>query len=297
MRTFIPPGPAKPAAPAGSLGAPIALQTTCPRCGAQASHGKFCAHCGQALGARGTQVTMKPPTPGGRSATQAFGALAPGKAKLVLEGGDAFEGATFRLDAESIEAGRTKGAILFPADPCLAPHHATFFYRGGALHVRDEGAPGGVYLRLRGLSVPLRAGDHFAVGERLLRFAGLLPAAPPPPPDGTRRLGAPRPAPPAVVVEEWLEGGAGGRVFVRSGPAVTIGRGGCAVNLGDDPHLSQSHAEIVVEQDGTARLRDLGSSNGTYVKIPPHGERELRDGDCVRMGNEVLRVVVSNEEE
>jgi pSer/pThr/pTyr-binding forkhead associated (FHA) protein len=64
------------------------------------------------------------------------------------------------------------------------------------------------------------------------------------------------------------------------------------VNLGDDPRLSQSHAEIVVEQDGTARLRDLGSSNGTYVKIPPHGERELRDGDYVRMGRAVLRVAV-----
>jgi pSer/pThr/pTyr-binding forkhead associated (FHA) protein len=294
VRTFNPGGPpaaGKPATPAATP-VPIALQTTCPRCGAQATQGKFCAQCGQALGARGTQVTMKPAAPG-RSATQVFGALAPGKAKLVLEGGDAFDAATFRLNAESVEAGRAKGAVIFPSDPCLAPHHATFFYRGGALHVRDEGAPGGVFLRLRGLSVPLRAGDHFAVGERLLKFAGLLPAAPPPPPDGTRRLGAPRPAAPAVVVEEWLEGGAGGRVFVRSGPAVTIGRGGCAVNLGDDPRLSQSHAEIVVEQDGTARLRDLGSSNGTYVKIPPHGERELRDGDCVRMGHEVLRVVVS----
>jgi pSer/pThr/pTyr-binding forkhead associated (FHA) protein len=237
---------------------------------------------------------MKPPAPG-RTATQVFGALAPGKAKLVLEGGDAFDGATYRLNAESVEAGRSKGAIIFPSDPCLAPHHATFFYRGGALHVRDEGAPGGVYLRLRGLSVLLRAGDHFAVGERLLKFAGLLPNAPTPPPDGTRRLGSPRPAQPAVVVEEWLEGGAGGRVFIRSGPAVTIGRAGCAVNLGDDPRLSQSHAEIVVEQDGTARLRDLGSSNGTYVKIPPHGERELRDGDCVRLGHEVLRVAMSAE--
>jgi pSer/pThr/pTyr-binding forkhead associated (FHA) protein len=237
---------------------------------------------------------MKPAAPG-RTGTQIFGALAPGRAKLVLEGGDAFEGATFRLNADRVEAGRTKGAILFPDDPCLAPHHATFFYRGGTLHVRDEGAPGGVSLRLRGLSIPLRAGDHFAVGERLLRFAGLLPPAPPPPPDGTRRLGAPRPAPPVVVVEEWLEGGAGGRVFVRSGPAVTIGRAGCAVNLGDDPHLSQSHAEIVVEQDGSARLRDLGSSNGTYVKVPPHAERELRDGDHVRMGHEVLRVSVAGE--
>jgi pSer/pThr/pTyr-binding forkhead associated (FHA) protein len=286
------PRPAPPPRAAVPGVRPIPLAPTCPRCGAPAGQGKFCAQCGQALGERGTQIMMKPAAPG-RTATQAFGALAPGRAKLVLEGGDAFEGATFRLNAESVEAGRARGAILFPDDRCLAAHHATFFYRGGALHVRDEGAPGGLYLRLRGLSVPLRAGDHFAVGERLLRFAGQLPSPPAPPPDGTRRLGSPRPQPPALVIEEWLEGGVGGRVFVRPGPAVTIGRAGCAVNLGDDPHLSQAHAEIVVEQDGSARLRDLGSSNGTYVRIPPHAERELRDGDFVRMGHEVLRVAVA----
>jgi pSer/pThr/pTyr-binding forkhead associated (FHA) protein len=268
---------------------PIPLVTTCPRCGAEAGRGRFCARCGQALGARGTQVMAKPPA-SGRTATQVFGAVA--RAKLVLQGGGAIEGATFPLDAGAVEAGRAKGAIVFPDDPCLAPHHATFFHRDGVLHVRDEGAPGGIYLRLRGPPVPLRAGDHFVVGERLLRYAGLLPSPAAPPPDGTTRLGSPRPAPPAVVVEEWLEGGAGGRVFVRSGPSVGIGRAGCAVSLGDDPHVSQPHAEIVVERDGAARLRDLGSSDGTYVKVPARAERELRDGDLVRMGREVLRVAM-----
>jgi pSer/pThr/pTyr-binding forkhead associated (FHA) protein len=236
---------------------------------------------------------MSKPAGVGRTATQVFGALAPGRAKLVLERGAGFEGATFRLNAESVEAGRAKGAVVFPDDPCLAPHHATFFYRGGALHVRDEGATGGVFLRLRGLSVPLKAGDTFVVGDRLLRFAGLLPPAPPHPPDGTVRLGAPRPAGPAAVIEEWLEGAVPGPVFVRAGPSITIGRTGCAVNLGDDSFLSQAHAELLLEPDGNVRLRDLGSSNGTFVKIPPHAERELRDGDCVRMGREVLRVAVA----
>lgn len=285
------PSAAKPAAEQPAL-TPIPLVSSCPRCGAEAGTGRFCARCGQALGARGTQVVMKPSVPG-RTATQAFGPLAPGRAKLVLEAGEGFDGATFRLNAESVAAGRSKGAVIFPGDACLAPHHATFFYRGGALHVRDEGAPGGIYLRLRGVSVPLRPGDHFAVGERLLRFAGLLPPPPPPPPDGTRRLGAPRPPAPAVVIEEWLEGGAGGRVFVRPGPAITLGRAGCAVNLGDDHHLSQAHAEILVDEGGHARLKDLGSANGTYVRVPPHAERELHDGDCVRMGREVLRVAVA----
>jgi pSer/pThr/pTyr-binding forkhead associated (FHA) protein len=269
----------------------IPLATHCPRCGDEAGPGQFCQRCGQPLGAHGTQIMQKPPP--ARGATAFFGPLSPGRAKLVLERGEGMDGATFRLNAEQVSAGRSHGMVLFPDDPCLAPHHATFFYREGALHLRDEGAPGGLYLRLRGPSAPLRPGDLFVVGDRLLRFAGPLPASPPGPPDGTRRLGAPRPASPAAVVEEWLEGGVGGRVFVRGGPSITIGRAGCAVNLGDDPYLSQAHAELVLEADGTAKLRDLGSSNGTYVRVPPRAERELHDGDCVRMGREVLRVAIA----
>jgi pSer/pThr/pTyr-binding forkhead associated (FHA) protein len=290
------PTPAAPGAPrpasAPSPGAPIPLVAKCPRCGAEAGDGLFCSRCGQPLGPKGTQVMMKP-IPSSRTATQTFAPVEPGRAKLVVDPGDGLDGATFRLDGERIEAGRSRGAVVFPDDPCLAPHHATFFYRAGSLHVRDEGSPGGVFLRLRGISVPLRPGDHFSVGNRLLRYAGQVPPAPTPPPDGTRRLGSPRPAAPAAVIEEWLEGGTGGRVFVRGGPAVTIGRGGCSVNLGDDPHVSPAHAEILLDANGNARLKDLGSSNGTYVKIPPHGERELHDGDRLRMGREVLRVGVA----
>jgi pSer/pThr/pTyr-binding forkhead associated (FHA) protein len=271
---------------------PIPLTTACPRCGAPASSGTFCARCGQALGARGTQVISQP-FQGGRTATQVYGAIVPGKVKLVLERGAGTEGAIFRLVDEATAAGRSAGAVTFPDDPCLAPLHATFLYRNGGLHVRDEGAPGGLYLRLRGLSVPLRPGDHFVVGDRLLRYGGPLPPAPPAPPDGTRRLGSPRPPAPAIVIEEWLEGAVAGRVWVRGGPSVTIGRAGCAVNLGDDPHLSQAHAEVLVDGNGGARLRDLGSSNGTFVRIPPHAERELRDGDYLRMGREVLRVAAA----
>jgi pSer/pThr/pTyr-binding forkhead associated (FHA) protein len=95
-----------------------------------------------------------------------------------------------------------------------------------------------------------------------------------------------------VVLEEALEDARTGRVFVRGGPSVTVGRAGCAVNLGNDPRVSQAHAEILVDAAGNARLKDLGSSNGTFLRLPPHGERELREGDLVRLGLAVLRVRV-----
>jgi hypothetical protein len=290
--------PATRFVPAAALRAAVPVPTpfspapSCPRCGAAAGPGTFCQGCGQALGAHGTQIISRP-FQGGRTATQVYGAVQPGRMRLVLERGTGTEGATFKLTGESTGAGRAAGAVSFPDDPCLAALHATFLYRNGGLHVRDEGAPGGIYLRLRGLSVPLRPGDTFVVGDRLLRYAG--PLAPPLPatPDGTRRLGSPRPPAEAVAIEERLEGAGGGRVHVRAGPSITIGRAGCAVNLGDDPHLSQAHAEVLVEADGRVRLRDLGSSNGTFVRVPSHAERELRDGDYLRVGREVLRVAAA----
>jgi hypothetical protein len=292
VRSFQKGGGARVVAPAASRAAgPIPLVTRCPRCGADASVGTFCAECGQALGSRGTQV-MAPVGAMPESVPTTYAQLAPGRARLVLERGAGREGDVFKLDAAVIEVGRSRGTIVFPDDPTLAPLHASFLFRNGSLHVRDEGAPGGIHLRLRGLSIPLRPGDHLIVGDRLLRFAGPLAPAAPPPPDGTRRLGAPRPTGAAVVLEELLEGGVTGRVFVRPGPSITIGRAGCSVNLGDDPYLSQAHAEILVDPAGGARLRDLGSSNGTFARVPPRTERELRDADVVRMGREVLRVQV-----
>ena len=92
------------------------------------------------------------------------------------------------------------------------------------------------------------------------------------------------------MIEELLEGGAAGRVHVRGGPAVVIGRGGAGVSLGDDPTVAPAHAELRLEPDGSARLRDLGSESGTFVRLPARCDRALRDGDAVRLGREVLRV-------
>jgi ribosomal protein L40E len=294
VRVFTKPAPAPAPQGVKPAPAPIPLVPACPGCGEEPGPGQYCQRCGRPLGARGTLVaTPAAPEPGQHATAQAFGPADAGKTKLILERGEGNEGATFPLDAGEVGAGRSRGAITFPDDACLAPLQATFFHRDGALHVRDEGAPGGVFMRLRGLSVPLKPGDLVCVGDRLLRFAGPLPAAPPPPPDATRRLGSPRPQETAVLLEEWLEGGLGGRVYLRAAPSVTIGRAGCSVNLGDDPYLSQAHAEIVVEADGSAKLRDLGSSNGTFLRIPARAERMLHDGDMLRLGREVLRVSIA----
>jgi pSer/pThr/pTyr-binding forkhead associated (FHA) protein len=284
------------------------LGLVCRRCDAYNDPGaRICVACGDFLAAGPDDATPADTadlSSGPREETSpAVATPAPGAspppakrpralaARVVVERGEAAPGTTYLLAQDEVQAGRAYGQVLFPDDPCLAPLHATFLVREDTLLLRDEGAAGGVYVRLSDVTVPLRPGSLFAVGDRLLRFGGPLPPPPPPPDDGTRRLGAPRPDR-AVLVEEWLEGGVGGRAYLRTGPSITVGRSGCSINLGEDPYLSQAHAEIVVEAEGSAKLRDLGSSNGTFVRIPPGSERELHDGDTVRIGREVLRVEV-----
>jgi pSer/pThr/pTyr-binding forkhead associated (FHA) protein len=57
----------------------------------------------------------------------------------------------------------------------------------------------------------------------------------------------------------------------------------------NDPFMSRRHAAIARDPaSGTFTLRDLGSSNGTYLAI--RGEREIAQGDHVRIGQHLFRL-------
>jgi pSer/pThr/pTyr-binding forkhead associated (FHA) protein len=76
-----------------------------------------------------------------------------------------------------------------------------------------------------------------------------------------------------------------------------IGRLEGDVKLVDDPYLSPRHARIM-RRDGRYYLRDLGSLNGVYRKLPNGSERDstgphvatLRDGELFLIGQQVLKV-------
>jgi FHA domain-containing protein len=57
--------------------------------------------------------------------------------------------------------------------------------------------------------------------------------------------------------------------------ATVIGRAGTEVVLMDDPFVSVAHCRLVPEGDGV-RLEDLGSSNGTWIRV--------RCGDVIPFG-------------
>jgi pSer/pThr/pTyr-binding forkhead associated (FHA) protein len=255
-------------------------QIICTNCGAIIHPGhKFCGKCGTSI----EEITAKRPP------TDLFGPLQQvGKAKLVLIKGEGLDGISYQLNAREHIAGRSQGAILFPDDPFLSPRHANFFYREGRLFIRDEGGLNGVYLRLRE-PTPLTSGDFFLCGEEIFRFEAMEPDDDVVAPDGTYYFSSPKRRNYFRLVQV-LVGGREGLRYHAKRKSLIIGRERCDLNFPLDRFISGSHSKVEMSDTGF-KLSDMGSRNGTFIRI--HSETELTHGDYVFLGQQLLRVEIT----
>ena len=93
----------------------------------------------------------------------------------------------------------------------------------------------------------------------------------------------------SLEIKQNLRGGQLGWVFRPSGDVVTLGREGNDINFPEDPFISGRHAELRISC-GVLTVSDLGSRNGTFVRIEK--ERLLKHGDYVFLGQQLLRVEI-----
>jgi hypothetical protein len=97
-------------------------------------------------------------------------------------------------------------------------------------------------------------------------------------------------SPGAMQLLGWIvpiQGAQRGELFTLS-PASTIGTDpGCTVVL-HDKFMSSRHAEIKAE-GGLWVLKDLGSTNGTYVNDKRVDKHELVDNDFIKFGNALVK--------
>jgi Nif-specific regulatory protein len=78
-----------------------------------------------------------------------------------------------------------------------------------------------------------------------------------------------------------------GTSWLVSEQPLVIGRDvGCSITI-NDPLVSRRHCEIVL-QHGMVLVRDLGSSNATFVNAAPIKEAELKLGDEVAIGSAIF---------
>lgn len=85
-----------------------------------------------------------------------------------------------------------------------------------------------------------------------------------------------------------LTGTVAGRVFRLSGDRLVIGRARDAEIQLLDAGVSRRHCVIARDDEGRYRVEDLGSTNGTLVDGEPVKSAELRAGDRIQIGPEVI---------
>lgn len=120
--------------------------------------------------------------------------------------------------------------------------------------------------------------------------AGPVPAVqrPQEDPEATQRQPVAPPAAPRRVNpadRPWLD--VDGERYPLMGAMTVLGRDDSADIILDDPGISRRHSEIRVTTDGphvVANIRDLGSTNGTFVNSERVTSQRLSDGDRITVG-------------
>jgi predicted Zn finger-like uncharacterized protein len=91
-----------------------------------------------------------------------------------------------------------------------------------------------------------------------------------------------------------IQGSATGQIYQVSKTRTTLGRSGCDIDL-DDPEASRQHAVVEIYGE-RAILRDLGSTNGTFVDMDRVEQQLLTNQMEFRIGSHVLMFIITEVE-
>jgi pSer/pThr/pTyr-binding forkhead associated (FHA) protein len=207
----------------------------------------------------------------------------------VLVNRDGTDGQRFPLTSEDTIVGRTGADIAFDDDRFLARQQARIT-RGpdGGVKIHPIDTTNGVFKKTDG-SVELVDGMIILVGREVLRFERVAAEERTVHPlvrHGVSLFGSPPRDPWARIIQLIPSGGARD-IRHLAGEEIVLGREEGDIVYRDDAFMSRRHAAIT--WDGKrALLTDLGSSNGTFVRMM--GPTSIKHGDHVRMGDQLMRI-------
>ena len=224
-------------------------------------------------------------------------AARPRSVRIVARGASESVNTVFTIHEHPLWIGR-KGCHVELAEAELSIRHCSISVRGDKLVVRDADSHMGTFLD----GQPI---DEAAIeeGVHLLRVGSALVSVEP-----TEERGVPvepialdaaavvdeselaakmrqrttQRAAAARVVLVCVEGPLSGQEFEIPNDGLVVGREG-HVRVPDE-FLSRRHFEVVRENDGTIRVRDLGSRNGTFLNTLPARNTKVHTGDEIRAG-------------
>lgn len=256
----------------------------CPRCGTlnPASY-QFCGACGLNLEGHGTGAGYAAIhlAPSDKIALDSQKKADSAIARLTLQLPDGSNGDSYTLSSPEAIIGRDT-APLFRKDPYLSPHHARFRIENNQLVLEDLNSLNGIYIRIK--KQEIQDGEIFRIGRELLRFNIISDSSYDH--EGTLIAGSPNPGfwgRLSLIVGRKHDGSA----FPLFGDETTLGRESGDILFYDDGYVSGTHAKIA-RRGSLIELFDVGSSNGTYLKL--RGPRILQFGDMIVLGQQLFRV-------
>jgi pSer/pThr/pTyr-binding forkhead associated (FHA) protein len=206
--------------------------------------------------------------------------------RLIAVRRDGSDGESYSLSADQLDIGRSEGELRFD-DPHLASRHARIMVRAGQHVLIPLESRNGVYVRIRE-AVEIADACYLLVGKQVLQFE-LLPDVEktlrPAVEHGVILFGTPLKAPWGRL-RQITSAGTSRDVFHLTRSELVIGREQGDIVFSDDEFMSRRHALIQL-RNGRTLLSDLGSSNGTYVRLT--GQHALSPGEMIRIGDELLR--------
>ena len=206
------------------------------------------------------------------------------RARISAIARDGSRSADYLLLKDETRVGTAVGddEVKLDEDPFVAPVHALLRFEGQQLYVEDLGSVNGVFLAFK--ERKFEAGAELRLGRQRLRIEWL--------PDDPEMVapepiyGSPDPGYVARAVQ-LFEGGIEGDVFpLRPGENV-VGRAAGDITFPQDGYISSKHANIAISGKNIS-VKDLGSANGTFVRIANRAPVAL--GDLLLVGEQILRV-------
>jgi len=224
---------------------------------------------------------------------------------LAVEAGR-LRGRQYRIEGATVTIGRAEeNPVGLFGDPGVQPRHAVIEKRGENYSIRNLAVQDGTFVnRNRIETIDLHDGDRIQISKYELSFhsrsgaRAARPAAAHAPYSGassaTVTAGAAANAGSAGVVtapssasQAYLAGVNGARFALCAGAATRLGRAIDNDIVVSDASVSRHHAAIEAA-NGSFRLRDLGSQNGTFIGGERITEAPLGNGDSVRLGDAVF---------
>ncbi|MEJ7603973.1 MAG: FHA domain-containing protein, partial [Kofleriaceae bacterium] len=238
------------------------------------------------------QVSQSAPPAASHSAPGPATASGPSWGSAVLVNRDGSDGQRFPLAGEYLVVGRAGADIEFAEDRFLARQHARLERTGdGSIRVHPLDSLNGVF-RKTDAPVDLVDGTTILVGREVLRFERVDAEEVKVHPlvrHGVALFGSP-PREPWGRLLQIVPSGGYRDVRHLAGEEIVLGREEGDIVFRDDAFMSRRHAAIT--WDGKrAQVTDLGSSNGTFVRVG--GPTPLKHGDHVRMGDQLMRIELS----